>query len=235
MTRFWVGVSGFSYASWIGQFYPESTPAGKMLNAYSAKLHSVEVNSTFYHLPTQTTTSKWADSTSGDFRFSFKANRKITHFKKLKDAKNDFDLFLQGLKPLQEKLGCVLVQLPPYMRAGFDVLEEFLAAKPDSVRVALEFRHESWFSDQLSALLSKYDTALCVADTEDMKPVVRRTAKFTYVRLRRDLYSKANLKSWSERIHTHAYESGDCFVYFKHDETGKAAKMAVEFDSMLNN
>jgi len=234
MTRFWVGVSGFSYASWIGEFYPQGTQTGRMLEAYSASLHSVEVNSTFYHLPTQTTTSKWADSTPRDFQFSFKANRKITHHKRLKDAKTDFDLFLHGLKPLGEKLGCVLVQLPPYAKADFDVLEKFLTEKPEFIRLALEFRHESWFSDQLSALLSKYDTALCIADTAEMKPVVQRTAQFTYARLRRDLYSKADLKSWSERLHT-LTESGDCFVYFKHDETGKAPRMAVEFDSMLNN
>ena len=235
MTTFWVGVSGFSYVSWIGRFYPEGTRAGKMLEAYSTKLHSVELNLTFYHSPTQTTTSKWADSTPRDFRFSFKANRKITHFKRLKDTKTDLDLFLHKLKPLQEKLGCLLVQLPPYMKADFDVLEKFLTEKPDSIRVALEFRNESWFRDQLSSLLSKYDTALCVADTEDMKPVFQQTSQFMYVRLRRELYSKADLKSWSEMIHSQANESGDCFIYFKHDETGQAANMAVEFDSMLNN
>jgi uncharacterized protein YecE (DUF72 family) len=235
MTRFWVGVSGFSYASWIGEFYPKGTMAEDMLEAYSAKLNSVEINSTFYHMPTKTTTSKWADSTPEDFRFSFKANRRITHFKKLKDATPEVDRFLNGLSPLQAKLSCVLIQLPPYLKADYDLLETFLSQRPaGSIRFAFEFRHSSWFTSRVNALLSKYDAALCAADTEDMKPVFERTAEFAYTRLRHDAYSKDELKNWSKRLREFAGDSGDCFVYFKHDETGKAANMAAEFDSMLN-
>ena len=205
-----------------------------MLGAYSAKLNSVEINSTFYHMPTQTTIGKWADSTPDDFRFSFKANRKITHFKKLKDATSDVDVFLNGLSPLQEKLVCVLIQLPPFFKADLDLLETFLGQKPvGSIRIAFEFRHGSWFTSQLNALLAKYDAALCVADTVDMKPVFERTAKFAYVRLRQDMYSKDELKNWSKRIRDFAGDSEDCFIYFKHDETGKAANMAMEFETML--
>ena len=234
MTRFWVGVSGFSYASWIGEFYPEGTTAGDMLRAYSTKLNSVEINSSFYHMPTQTTTGKWADNTSDDFRLSFKANRKITHFKKLKDASAEFEVFLKGLSPLKEKLGCVLIQLPPYLKADFNLLETFLTQKPaGSIRFAFEFRHSSWFSSQLNTLLSKHEAALCVADTEDMKPVFERTAKFAYARLRQDTYSKDELKKWSKIIRDFAGDSEDCFIYFKHDETGKAANMATDFETML--
>jgi len=234
MTHFWVGVSGFSYASWTGEFYPKGTTAGDLLSAYSAKLNSVEINSTFYHMPTQTTTGRWAGSTSDDFRFSVKANRKITHFKKLKDATSEVDVFLKGLSPLQDKLGCVLIQLPPVLKADFNLLESFLEQKPvSSVRVAFEFRHRSWFTSQLNALLSKYDAALCVADSDDMKPVFERTAKFAYARLRQDSYSKDELKNWSKKILDFASDSEHCFIYFKHDETGKAANMAMEFQTML--
>jgi len=234
MTHFWVGVSGFSYATWTGEFYPKGTTAGDMLSSYSAKLNSVEINSTFYHMPTQTTTGKWADSTPDDFRFSFKANRKITHFKKLKDAASEVDVFLKGLRRLQEKLGCVLIQLPPFLKADFNLLETFLAPEPvGTIRIAFEFRHSSWFTSQLNALLSKYDAALCVADTEDMKPIFEQTAKFAYARLRQDTYSKDELKNWSKKIQDFAGDSEDCFIYFKHDETGKAANMAMEFQTML--
>jgi len=205
-----------------------------MLSAYSTKLNSVEINSTFYHMPTQTTSGKWAGSTPDDFRFSFKANRKITHFMKLKNATAEVEVFLKGLSPLQAKLGCVLIQLPPYLKADFNLLETFLTQKVvGSTRLAFEFRHSSWFSSELNALLSTHDAALCVADTEDMKPVFERTAKFAYARLRQDTYSKDELKNWSKRIRDFADGSEDCFIYFKHDETGKAANMAAVFETML--
>lgn len=235
MGHYWVGVSGFSYASWVGVFYPKGTKPGNMLEAYSTRLSSVEINSTFYHMPTQATTEKWAHLTSDDFRFSFKTNRKITHFMKLRGVKAELDVFFKALKPMQEKLGCVLVQLPPYMKQDYDVLETFLTQKPESIRIALELRHTSWFGNELNASLSKHNAALCVADTEDMKPVFERTADFAYMRLRQDTYSKAELKKWSEKIQKFAGDLGDCFIYFKHDETGNAAIIAAEFSSMLND
>ena len=234
MVRFWVGVSGFSYASWKGVFYPKTTKPNEMLEAYATKLNSVEVNSSFYRMPTQTTTSKWFDSTPQNFRFSFKANRKITHFMKLKDAKAEFEIFVNGLKPVEAKLGCVLAQLPPYMKQDYETLETFLGEKPEWVPMALEFRHSSWFGDKLNQLLARYNAALCIADTEDMKPVLERTANFTYVRLRRDSYSKGELKGWSKKLIKLAGDRGNCFVYFMHDETGDAANRAADFNTMLN-
>ena len=234
MVRFWVGVSGFSYTSWKGVFYPATTKPNQMLEAYAAKLNSVEINSSFYHMPTPTTTSKWAASTPEAFRFSFKTNRKITHFMKLKDAQKEFGIFLKGLAPVEGKLGCILVQLPPYMKQDYDTLETFLAEKPKMTQIAIEFRHTSWFGDKLSNLLLKYNAALCVADTEDMKPIFNPTADFGYVRLRRSRYSKSELKEWSERLLKFAGGLKDCFVYFMHDETGDAANRAADFNSLLN-
>jgi uncharacterized protein YecE (DUF72 family) len=205
-----------------------------MLEAYATKLNSVEVNSSFYHMPTQTTTAKWAASTPDMFRFSFKASRKITHFKKLKGAKNEFEIFLKGLEPVGKKLGSVLVQLPPYMKQDTDTLETFLAETPKATPIAVEFRHSSWFGDKLNGLLSKYNAALCVADTEDMKPVFEPTASFGYVRLRRSKYSKGEFKGWSDKLRKSAAGLEDCFVYFMHDETGDAANRAADFNAMLN-
>lgn len=235
MVQFWVGVSGFSYPSWRGVFYPRTTKSDEMLEAYATKLNSVEVNSSFYHMPTQTTTSKWVASTPEDFRFSFKANRKITHFKKLKGAKGEFEIFLKGLTPVGAKLGCILVQLPPYMKRDHETLETFLSEKPKSTSIAVEFRHSSWFNDKLNNLLSKYNAALCIVDTEDMKPMFERTANFSYVRLRRNHYSKAELKEWSEMLLKFADALEGCFVYFMHDETGEAANRAADFNAMLNH
>ena len=234
MVRFWVGVSGFSYASWKGVFYPEATKPNQMLGAYAAKLNSVEVNSSFYQMPTTTTTSKWAKSTPENFRFSFKANRKITHFMKLKNAKGEFEIFLKGLKPIEEKFGCVLIQLPPYMKQDYAVLETFLAESPKSLPIAVELRHTSWFGNTLTNLLSKHNAALCVADTEDMKPVFEKTADFGYVRLRRSKYSAKELKTWSEKHVKFAAGFENCFVYFMHDETGDAANRAAEFATAVN-
>ena len=233
MTFFWVGVSGFSYASWKGVFYPETTKPDQMLQAYAAKLNSVEVNSSFYHMPTPTTTSKWAASTPEAFRFSFKANRKITHFKKLKAVKEEFLIFLKGLEPVDAKLGCVLVQLPPFMREDYGTLEAFLTEKPKAAPIAFEFRHTSWFGNKLNDLLSKYNAALCAADTEDMKPILERTANFAYVRLRRREYSKSELKEWSQKLLGFADDLKNCFIYFMHDETGDAANRAADFSAML--
>ena len=234
MTKFWVGVSGFSYASWKGAFYPKTTKPNQMLEAYATKLNSVEVNSSFYHMPTTATTTKWAKSTPEAFRFSFKANRKITHFMKLKGTKNEFGIFLKGLKPIGSKLGCILVQLPPYMKQDYAILETFLAESTKSFPIAVEFRHTSWFGSKLNDMLSKYNAALCVADTEDMKPVLERTTNFCYVRLRKNQYSAAELKDWTTMLRKFAAELDDCFVYFMHDETGDAASRAVEFAASIN-
>ncbi len=233
MVRFWVGVSGFSYTSWRGTFYPKDAKTEKLLEAYSTKLNSVEINSSFYHMPTEKTTLKWAKSTQEDFRFSFKANRRITHIKKLRNTAEDTEVFMKALKPLNEKFGCVLVQLPPYVKQDYGILETFLNEKPDSVRVALEFRHDSWFAEGLNSLLAKYNAALCVVDTEDMKPVFQRTANFVYARLRQDHYSRNDLKLWAEKLSELAKDASDCFVYFKHDETGQAANMALEFRNLV--
>ncbi len=234
MVRFWVGVSGFSYPSWKGVFYPQETRPDQMLGAYSSKLSSVEINSSFYHTPTQSITSKWANTTEKDFRFSFKANRHITHMKKLRNASADMEFFFKAVKPAGEKLGCVLVQLPPYLKQDYDTLEAFLKQNPESIRIAMEFRHSSWFGAKLNNLLTKYNTTLCVADTEDMDPVLEKTADFTYVRLRKDRYSKKELKDWAVRLSKFARDSDDCFVYFKHDETGDAANVAIEFQTILS-
>lgn len=233
MTRFWVGVSGFSYAGWKGSFYPEDTKPENMLQVYSTKLNSVEINSTFYHMLNDKTTLKWRTSTEDDFRISFKINRRITHVKKLGDVQADTSFFLNALKPLADKLGCVLIQLPPYLKRDTALLEGFLNENFDSMKFAFEFRNDSWLTEEVYAILEKYRATLCVADTPDMKPVFRRTAPFAYVRLRQDRYSKNQLQDWSKKLKTFVEADDECYVYFKHDEAGAAANAAMEFPSLL--
>lgn len=204
-----------------------------MLEYYSSKLNSVEVNSTFYHMPSKTILPKWKASTQDDFKFSLKANRKITHIKKLRDAKPEVSYFLGAAASLETKLGCILVQLPPYQRCDPELLEGFLAESPTPSQFALEFRHESWFKPEVYNLLEKYGAALCIAETEEVKPVLQRTASFHYARLRREKYAQADLRAWASRLHEHTSGSDDCYVYFKHDEAGEAARLATEFRGML--
>ena len=233
MTKFWVGVSGFSYPKWKGTFYPDSTKTEDMLRVYSERLNSVEINSTFYAMPTSKIASQWRESTDPGFLFSFKMNRRITHIKKLRDTAAETSSFLSAVRPLSGKLGCLLVQLPPYVRLDMALLEKFLTEQDQSARYAYEFRHSSWFKDEVYKLLARYNCALCVADTEDMAPEFQKTASFTYVRLRQNRYSDRQLEDYSRKIRLFSSSSDDCFVYFKHDETGEAARMAVDFQKLL--
>ncbi|HUK51546.1 MAG TPA: DUF72 domain-containing protein [Terriglobales bacterium] len=235
MVQFNVGVSGFSYPSWKGTFYAESTKSQDLLKAYATKLNSVEINSSFYHMPTKTISTKWSASTPENFRFSFKANRKITHFMKLKGVGEEFGYFVDGLIPIKEKLGCILVQLPPYLQQDLETLETFLNQKPKWASVSLEVRHASWFGTKLNHLLAKYDTALCVAETEDMKPVMEQTASFAYARLRLDSYSKPELNTWAKKLVKFSSSLDNCFVYFKHDESGETANRAADFAALVGN
>jgi uncharacterized protein YecE (DUF72 family) len=234
MVRFWVGVSGFGYTGWIGTFYPAGAKGDMLLQHYSEKLNSVEINSTFYQMPNERTIRKWAEATAGNFRFSFKANRRITHIKKLRNAASETASFADALTPLKGKLGPLLVQLPPFLRFDRGLLEGFLREKPGPISVVLEPRHTSWFSDEVYEVLERYNVALCVADTAEMKPVFRGTADFAYARLRQDNYSRTDLEKWSDKLAGFAQDGTDCYAYFKHDENGKAARMAVEFARLLS-
>jgi len=233
MVRFWVGVSGFGYTSWIGTFYPPYAKSDTLLQHYSERLNSVEINSTFYQMPNEGTIRKWADVCAGNFRFSFKANRRITHIKKLRNVAADTAFFADALKSLQNKLGPLLVQLPPFLRFERGLLDVFLSEKPGSISVVLEPRHASWFNEEIYDLLERYDVALCVADTAEMKPVFRRTANFAYARLRQDNYSRTDLEEWADKLANFAPDGTDCYAFFKHDKNGRAASMAVEFARLL--
>ncbi len=165
-----VGTSGYSYKEWKGNFYPEDLPAKEMLSFYSRRLPAVEINNTFYRLPQVSMIENWREQVPAKFRFSIKATQKITHIKRLKNVTEETKYLMETTALLQERLGVVLFQLPPNMKKDTERLESFISALPDGMRTAFEFRHESWFDDEIFGLLRKRDSALVISDTDE-KPL----------------------------------------------------------------
>jgi uncharacterized protein YecE (DUF72 family) len=224
MGRIFAGTSGWAYTSWRPGFYPAKLSAARFLSHYAARLNSVEVNYTFGRQVSDELLQKWAGAVPEDFRFAVKAHRRITHRKRLHDAAEDTAEFLSSLEPLRKskKLGPVLFQLPGNFKCAVGRLREFLAGLPSWVRAAFEFRHESWFSNEVYAALRKAGAALCLAESEDLETPEVLTADFCYLRLRKKSYS---LRGVAQKVHRLA-RSGDVFVYFKHEETPVGALRA---------
>jgi uncharacterized protein YecE (DUF72 family) len=223
-----VGTSGYSYKEWKGSFYPEKLPAKEMLPYYASQLSAVELNNTFYRMPQQAMVESWNAQVPDDFRFSVKASQRITHFKRLKDAEAEAKYLLETVGALKEKLGVVLYQLPPNMKKDLERLQNFVKNLPADVRAAFEFRHPTWFDDDVLEVLKNQNLALCISDTDDL-PVVHidRTADWGYMRLRRVNYSKEDLAEWSNRIKAQDWKT--TFVFFKHEDEGTGPRLAREF------
>jgi uncharacterized protein YecE (DUF72 family) len=224
MGDIYAGTSGWAYASWRPEFYPAKLNAGKFLQHYAGRLNSVEVNYTFRRIASEELLLRWAEATPADFRFAVKAHQRITHIKRLRDAAEPTEQFLTSLEPLRRtgKLGPVLFQLPGNFKCDVERLREFLAGLPSWVRAAFEFRHESWFSDEVYAALRKAGAALCLAEDDELTTPEVVTAVFCYLRLRKKRYSA---KAVADRVGRLA-RSGDVFVYFKHEETPEGALRA---------
>ena len=224
-----VGCSGWAYTSWKPDFYPPSVPAKKLLEYYATRLNSVEVNYTFRSLPSATTVSSWLASTGSDFRFSFKAPQRITHILRLKNCGEALERFAHAIAPVHEagRLGVLLFQLPPNMKADTDRLSAFLdEARPMCFPISFEFRHPSWFDEPTYALLRGHSAALCVAESDELSTPDEVTAPFTCYRLRRTDYSAADLQAIAEKLKRRA-KHGDVFAYFKHEEQPTGALQAA--------
>jgi uncharacterized protein YecE (DUF72 family) len=224
MGRIFAGTSGWAYGNWKPDFYPAKLSATRFLNHYAARLNSVEVNYTFGRRVSGELLQRWTSAVPEHFRFAVKAHRRITHSKRLRDAAAITAEFLASLEPLRtaKKLGPVLFQLPGNFKCDVGRLREFLASLPAGVRAAFEFRHESWFAEDVYATLRKAEAALCLAEDEKLTTPEVVTADFCYLRLRKKRYSR---KAVAERVHRLA-TSGDVFVYFKHEETPEGALRA---------
>jgi uncharacterized protein YecE (DUF72 family) len=233
MDNVYAGTSGWAYASWKPDFYPAKLSAARFLNHYASRLNSVEVNYTFRRIPSADLLQRWADATPKDFRFAMKAPQTITHIKRLRDAAATTETFLGALEPLRKvkKLGPVLFQLPPNFKCDVARLREFLAVLPRGLRAAFEFRHESWFVEEVYAALRKAGVALCQAESEDLVTPNVDTADFSYLRLRKESYSA---KSTAQRVKRLA-QGGDVFVYFKHEDTPEGALNAEAVLAAVKN
>jgi len=226
--KLYVGTSGYSYKQWKGNFYPEDLSDKEMLRYYGKQLPSVEINNTFYRLPNESVLKSWAEQVPPDFRFSIKASQRITHMKRLKDAGDETEYLLHTVRVLGPSLGVMLFQLPPNFKKDLPRLEQFLKLFPGDTRIAFEFRHASWFEEDVFQCLRASGCALCIADADDelQIPFVG-TAPWGYIRLRREEYSKADLSKWMKKVQEQKWES--TFVFFKHEDEGIGPKLAKQF------
>jgi uncharacterized protein YecE (DUF72 family) len=229
----YVGTSGYSYDEWKGSFYPKDLPAKQMLSYYAERLNSVEINNTFYRLPKASVLEGWAEQVPTGFLFSIKASRRITHFARLKpEAREPTEYMLSTVKSLGDRLGVVLFQLPPNLKADVERLGDFLGQLPPSAPMAFEFRHESWRDEAVRDLLRARGMALVCADTEESPDdeVIVPTARWGYLRLRRPDYSDADLSCWAERVKGAGWERA--FVFFKHEDEGAGPRLAARFGEL---
>ncbi len=222
--RLLIGTSGYSYAPWKGVFYPEKLPAAEMLTFYAGRFPTVEINNTFYRMPDPKTLERWATETPDGFVFGLKSPKRITHDKRLADADDSVKRFWEVAASLGGKLGPILFQLPPFLRKDLPRLEAFLAALPPGIKAAFEFRHTSWFTDDVYAALRTKGAALCAADTDEEEAVIEPTTGWGYLRLRRQDYDDTSLTTWAKKIRGQSWQTA--YVYFKHEDEGRGPKLA---------
>jgi uncharacterized protein YecE (DUF72 family) len=224
----WVGTSGFQYPEWKGTFYPEDLPASKMLPFYAERFSTTEINYTFRRIPSPKTIENWCNLTPEKFRFALKAPQKITHFSKLRECDDTLTYFYKVVSALKERLGPILFQLPPFLKKDVPLLSDFVRCFPQEMRAAFEFRHNSWFDDEVFAVLREHNIALCLAESEKLSAPVVLTANFGYLRLRREDYTSNDVSRWADTVKSKDTEWSDAFVYFKHEESGIGPKLAKE-------
>jgi uncharacterized protein YecE (DUF72 family) len=231
--KLWVGTSGFQYEEWKGNFYPEDLPTAKMLPFYAERFATTEINYSFHRIPAAKTIESWKTVTPENFRFALKAPQKITHWSKLRDCVNTLEYFYAMVAKLGDKLGPVLFQLPPSFKKDAAVLGSFLRELP-SFPAAFEFRHKSWFDDEIFGLLKARKIALCIADTEDMTTPPKITTDYGYLRLRREDYQKIDIERWARFLGGQQGKWREVFIYFKHEESGIGPKLASQLVKLLS-
>jgi uncharacterized protein YecE (DUF72 family) len=226
--KIFVGTSGYGYKEWIGKFYPAKISPKEMLRFYSERLAAVEINNTFYHMPTEGVLTSWAEQVPDDFVFAIKGPQVITHRKRLRDVGGETEYLFRTLSVLDRKLGPVLFQFPKSFPANRPALEDFLALIPANISCAFEFRSPSWLDADILDLLRGRGYSLCVADSDEnpAKEIIN-TAPWGYLRLRRSDYTDADLSQWLGTILAQKWEKA--FVFFKHEEEAKGPEMAIRF------
>ena len=232
MASLFAGTSGFAYPAWKPEFYPADVDASRFLEHYASRLNCVEINYTFRRTPRASTLESWARGTPPGFVFAVKAHRRITHMARLQDAAEPTAFFLSSLEPLRAagKLGPVLFQLPPFLHCDVARLAAFLELLPDGLRATVEFRHDSWLTDEVYDLLRARGVALCVTESDKLVVPEVVTAGFVYERLRKPAYSADELAAIAARARTLLAQGLDVYLVFKHDDT---AAGALEAESLL--
>lgn len=235
----WIGTSGWQYRDWRGRFYPPQLPVSRWLEAYAAAFATVESNAAFYRLPERRTFEDWAARTPPDFVMAVKVSRYLTHIRRLREPAQAVARFVDRVAGLGAKLGPVLLQLPPQLRCDPERLDAALAEFPPSFRVAVEFRHPTWFVDEIRTLLTERGAALCLADRRRPLTPVWRTADWTYLRFhegratRRPCYGAAALRTWVARLANGWGPDAECWVYFNNDPRGCAPRDAARFAGLV--
>jgi uncharacterized protein YecE (DUF72 family) len=223
-----VGTSGYSYKEWRGTFYPKDLSEKLMLHYYGQRFRTVEINNTFYRMPRASVLEAWTGEVPADFKFALKAPRQITHVQRLKGSSDSILYLIEVSRALKGFLGPLLFQLPPFLKKDVPLLRAFLALLPSQHRAAFEFRHQSWFDEEVFGLLGDHRTALCIAEAEDgLEVPFVPTTDWGYLRLRRPDYGDPELKAWLTRVREQDWR--DAFIFFKHEEAGKGAEMAMRF------
>ena len=230
MATLYAGTSGFAYPAWKPGFYPAKLPAKQFLNHYAERLNCVEINYTFRRLPSAGTLENWVRATRPGFVFAVKANMRITHILRLKNAGEATELFLRMIDPLRtaRRLGPILFQLPPAVKCDLDLLRTYLNLLPAGLRYAFEFRHKSWLTGEVYALLRERNISLCVAESEKLEVPEVITADFVYYRLRKPEYTEADVDNFAARSRELLASGKDLYLMFKHEESPEGAMHAEQ-------
>jgi len=231
--RLHVGTSGYNFPEWKGTFYPAKIKPPEMLPYYAGRLSTVEINYTFYRMPTAKTVAGWNAAVPDGFTFVLKTPQRITHMARLRDVEDPLRFFTETVRPLGPKLGPILVQLPPNFKQDLARLKDFLTLFPADLRCAFEFRNASWFADATYEALRAANAALCIADTEDGHTPLQATADFGYFRLRDEGYQETDLETWAKQIAELGKPWTEAFVFFKHEESGEGPKLAQRFAALF--
>ncbi len=239
--RLRIGTSGWHYKHWRETFYPAKLKAADMLSYYAEHLDTVEINNSFYRLPTADAVRSWVRNTPPGFLFAVKASRYITHNRKLNDPAGSFAKFMDMAEGFGEKLGPILFQLPPKWNVNAERLREFLKALPRGNRYAFEFRHPSWLTEQVYEILHQFNAALCIYEIAGFQSPVKLTADFTYLRLHgpgekayQGKYSADTLRRWADEIAKWQVDRCQVYVYFDNDQSGYAVQDAVELTELTS-
>lgn len=235
-----IGTSGWYYDHWKELFYPVELPKGKWLEYYTEHFDTVEINNSFYHLPKEQTLQRWHELAPDGFLYVVKANRYITHIKRLKDASEPLERFFERIYLLRNKLGPVLYQLPPSLHKDLDLLESFIEILPDRPPAVFEFRHESWYSDDTFELLGKSGIGFCIHDMPGKESPRVVTSDIIYVRFHGTTgrysggYTKSVLRRWAEWLKEQATKASNIYAFFNNDIGGHAIKNAKQLKEQFS-